>query len=160
MGEALAVAAEGLAAGELPIGAVVVVDGEVVGRAHTREVAERRLLVHAELLALEQADRVLGRRRADAVLVTTLEPCLMCLGAAATAMVPRVVYALASPGDGTADLAAWWDAHRRDDLPHVRLPGLRGGVGAAGARALIERFVASRPDPREPLARWAATLLA
>lgn len=159
MGEALAVAAEGLAAGELPIGAVVVRDGEVLGRAHTQEATQRRLLVHAELLALDQADRVLGGRRREATLYTTLEPCLMCLGAAASAMVGRVVFALASPGDGAGDLARAWDAQRTDDLPHVRLPEVTGGVGADASLDLVARFVAGRPDPGDPMARWAATLL-
>jgi tRNA(adenine34) deaminase len=60
MREALAVARQGLAAGELPIGAVVVADGVVIGAAHTQERRQGRLLVHAELLALDAADRVAG----------------------------------------------------------------------------------------------------
>ena len=158
MAEALAVAVEGLEAGELPIGAVVVADGQIVGRAHTQEVSQRRLLVHAELLALGQADRVMGARRLDAVLYTTLEPCLMCLGATASAMVPRVVYALASPGDGAAELAAHWAGARSADLPHVHLPHVTGAIRTPEARDLFSRFVQSRPDS-DPLARWAATLL-
>jgi tRNA(adenine34) deaminase len=63
VGEALAVAAEGLAAGEHPIGAVVVLGDEVVGRAHTSEKTAGRRLVHADLLAMTQADATLGWRR-------------------------------------------------------------------------------------------------
>lgn len=159
MEEALAVAAEGLAAGELPIGAVVVVDGEVVARAHTAERAERRLLVHAELRALDAADRTIGRDRLRATLYTTLEPCLMCLAAAATAMVRRVVFGLASPGDGAAALAATWDADRTADLPHVRLPEVVGGIGADSARDLFARYCAERPDATDGLTTWARTLL-
>jgi tRNA(adenine34) deaminase len=95
------------------------------------------------------------------VLYTTLEPCLLCLGAASVAMIDRVVFALGSAGDGAGDLAELWDAHRATaDLPHVRLPPVTGGVCAGEARALFERFVAGRPSPNDPLARWAATLLA
>ena len=157
MAAALAVAAEGLAAGELPIGAVVVVDDEVVARAHTQERGQRRLLVHAELLALDAADHVLGADRPRATLYTTLEPCLMCLAAAATAMVPQVVFALASPGDGAAGLAAW-NAGRTADLPHVRLPAVVGGVAADAARDLFVRFCAARPDATDGLTTWARTL--
>lgn len=159
MGAALAVAAEGLAAGELPIGAVVVVDGAVVASAHTQERGQRRLLVHAELLALDAADRILGAARTRATLYTTLEPCLMCLAAAATAMVPRVVFALGSPGDGAAGLAAAWDAGRSAELPHVRLPAVAGGVAAEAARSLFARYCADRPDATDGLTTWARTLL-
>jgi tRNA(adenine34) deaminase len=161
MGVALAVAEEGLALGELPIGAVVVLGDRVIGRAFTQEATQGRLLVHAELLALDEADRLAGARRGSAVLYTTLEPCLMCLGAASVAMVGRVVFALGSAADGAGDLARFWDQHRSgEDLPHVRLPPVTGGVGADESRALFARFVAGRPSPTDPLAHWAATLVA
>ncbi|HUP86755.1 MAG TPA: hypothetical protein VM143_13925 [Acidimicrobiales bacterium] len=74
MARALAVAAEGMARGEMPIGAVVAVDGEVVAEAHTQERAQRRLLVHADLLALDLADRRLRGRRSRATLRTLTHP--------------------------------------------------------------------------------------
>lgn len=82
--QALQAAHEGLEQGELPIGAVVVLNGQVIAPAHTMEKSEGRLLVHADLLALEAADKLKpfpGKRR-DAKLFVTGEPCLMCLGAA------------------------------------------------------------------------------
>src|SRR5687768_3063774 len=100
MSRALAIAAAGMVRGEMPIGAVVVVDGEIVAEAHTEERTQGRLLVHADLLALDMADRRLQGRRSRATLYVTLEPCLMCLGAAFTARISRVVYALDSPSDG------------------------------------------------------------
>src|SRR5688500_2253225 len=84
MREALAVARAGLQKGELPIGAIVVVEGRIVASAHTMERGEGRFLVHADLLALEAADKLRpfpGKRR-EASLYVNLEPCLMCLGAA------------------------------------------------------------------------------
>jgi tRNA(adenine34) deaminase len=160
MAEALAMASHGLAAGELPIGAVVVAAGRVVGRAFTQERTQGRLLVHAELLALDQADRTHAVTRVDTVLYTTLEPCLMCLGAAATSMVDRVVFALASPTDGAAGVASLWERQRRvASEPLVRLPPVVGGVGAAESRELFRRFRDGRPDPDDPLARWATKLL-
>jgi len=158
MEAALTVAAAGLLAGELPIGAVVVADGAVIGRAHTEELGQGRLLVHAELLALDEADRVAGWDRRSATLYTTLEPCLMCLGAAATAMVGRVVYALDSDSDGAGRLAGEWSARRTADLPHVRLPDVVSGIGRAEAVTLFERYAASRSDD-DPMARWVRSLL-
>ena len=160
MAQALAVALDGLQAGELPIGAVVVVDDRVIGRAYTQEATQRRLLVHAELLALDQADRVVGLARGRAVLYTTLEPCLMCLGAASVSMIERVVFALGSEADGAGELSRLWDEHRQGrDLPHVQLPPVTGGISAEGSRALFASFIARRGSTEDPLARWAATLL-
>src|SRR5205823_756976 len=129
MRDALSVAAQGLESGELPIGAVVVLDGRVIARAHTRERAEERLLVHADLLALEEADRLRpfpGRRR-DARLYVTLEPCLMCLGAAMSFMLGEVYYGLESPSDGAVALARGW-RRKEEDFPAYRLPRIEGGI--------------------------------
>ena len=84
MRQALAMAHQGLDCGKLPIGAVVVLDDKIIAAAHTMEQSEGRLLVHADLLALEAADKIKpfsGKRR-DVKLYVTGEPCLMCLGAA------------------------------------------------------------------------------
>ncbi len=158
MAKALEVAGAGLAAGELPIGAVVVVNGEAISTAFTQERSQRRLLVHAELLALNAADRKRPFGADRPVLYTTLEPCLMCLGAAAVAMVERVVFALASPGDGAAAMASWWDEHRGPELPHVRLPSVTGGQAANEAAALFRQFCNSRPGATDPLTTWARSL--
>lgn len=159
MQAALEVARCGLARGELPIGAVVVADGAVIGRSHTEEVTQRRLLVHAELLALEQADRHDGWDRRGATLYTTLEPCLMCLGAAATAMVGRVVWALASGGDGAAEVVQEWQDRRSEELPHLHLPTVVGPFHADAAAELFTAYVTARADSCDPFVRWAATLV-
>jgi tRNA(adenine34) deaminase len=92
---AIEVAEEGLAAGELPI-------GDVLGRSWTRERAAGRRLVHADLLAMEQADRALGwsKRTAPLQLAVNLEPCLMCVGAAMALVVDEICYGLESPASG------------------------------------------------------------
>lgn len=102
MQEALKVATEGLEKGDMPIGAVVVLDDQIIARAHTAEWTEHRLLVHAELLALLQADRYspLPGWRSKVILFTTLEPCLMCIGAAMSFFLGKIYYALESPSDG------------------------------------------------------------
>jgi tRNA(adenine34) deaminase len=159
MGEALAVAEHGLNLGELPIGAVVVVGGKIVGSAHTQERGQRRLLVHAELLALDESDRVPGLRRSEATLYTTVEPCLMCMGAAMTMRVGRVVYALPSDTDGTARFVREWDRQRdRESWEAYRVPAISEGVLAAEASQLFRRFIATGPAD-DPLRAWARHLL-
>lgn len=107
---AIDAAQEGLAAGEMPIGAVVLAGDQVVGRAHTQERTLGRRIVHADLLALEAADRNLGFRRVEGplTLAVNLEPCMMCLGAAITLGVDYVWFGLESPNDGAANLIEHW----------------------------------------------------
>jgi tRNA(adenine34) deaminase len=159
MREALNAAADGLESGELPIGAVVVLDGRLIVREHTRERAEGRLLVHADLLALEAADRLQpfpGRRR-DARLYITLEPCLMCLGAAMSFMLGEVYFGLESPGDGAVALARSW-RRKEEDFPAYRLPRIEGGILRAESLALFREYVARHTSgaPWE----WAKTIAA
>lgn len=141
MREALAVARAGLDAGELPIGAVVVRGEEVLAAEHTREASEKRLLVHADLLALEAADRLRPSSRRDCRLYVTLEPCLMCLGAAMSFFIGGVCYGLEAPGDGAAALVRGW---QRDEaaFPAYRIPRITGGVLRSEQIALMREYVA------------------
>jgi len=148
MGTALEQAALGLETGELPIGSVVAVEGEIVARAHWRECDG--LLAHPELVALQQANR------RDAVLVTTLEPCLLCMAAAMFQFAERVVYALESPTDGGTRVGHVWNPAAGSVAPY-RLPAVEPGVrrdeSAALVREFLERF------PQSPFVRWAQTLV-
>ena len=94
MALALEEAEKAAALGETPVGAVIVWDGErVVARAHNLREAEKRAAAHAELLAIEEANRALGGWRLHrATLYVTLEPCPMCAGAIINARIPRVVF--------------------------------------------------------------------
>ncbi len=158
MREALAIARRGLERGEMPIGAVIVHDDEVVAAAHTQEVTQRRLLVHADLLAIDAADRVLGRRRENAWLYVTLEPCLMCLGAAFTARIGGIVLALESPADGGVSAFQWWDRGRdREAMPGSEVPTLVGGVMRTDAAEMFREY-ADRFASRGWLADWAGGL--
>ena len=93
MREALALAREAQAAGEVPVGAVVVVDGAVVGRGRNAPVASNDPTAHAEMLALRQAAAAIGNYRLEqAVVYVTLEPCPMCAGALVAARVKTLVF--------------------------------------------------------------------
>ncbi len=101
MGEALAEASRALENGEVPIGAVVVRNGAVIGRGRNEVEARSLATAHAEILALEEASRALGDWRLDGCEVyVTVEPCHMCLGAFYHSRVSRVVYGAKQPRSG------------------------------------------------------------
>lgn len=154
MGAALRVAEDALAAGELPIGAVVAVGDEIVARSWTRDVGLGRRLAHAEMLALTEADSVLGwRPRTGPVrLATTLEPCVMCLGAAMAMRVDEVHYGLAARADGAVAVLSDWRPHSAMDW--YRLPALHGPSHPDECRALFRRYVDTMPD--SGFRRWAS----
>jgi tRNA(adenine34) deaminase len=148
---AMEVAEEGLAQGELPIGAVVASGDEIVARAYTRDSAGR--LKHADLLAMMEAD---GRRLKGLRLAVNLEPCLMCLGAAMSLGVKEIYYGLNSPGDGAAGIARGWES--RPEMRWYRAPEMHGGIRAEEVRVQFGRYCALAPD--SPLKTWAKTLVA
>lgn len=152
-------AEQALENGELPIAALVVLSDEVIASATTAERSEQRLLVHAELRALETADQLKpfpGNRR-DVRLYTNLEPCLMCLGAAMTCHVGEIYYALESPGDGAVSLATGW---MRDEasIPSYKLPAITGGILRQESIGLFRRYAEEHPSGA--LGDWARTLAA
>jgi len=159
MREALRKAQEGLEKGELPIGAVVVLDNQIIASAHTLERSERRLLVHADLLALEAADRLTpfpGNRR-DVKLFVTCEPCLMCLGAAMSFFVGQVYYGHEAPGDGAVELVRQW-RRKETNLPNYRVPEITGGVLRDEAITLFKAYVARHSSGA--MWEWAKTIAA
>ncbi len=155
---AIAVAEEGMARGEAPIGAVVEMGGEIIASAYTQDVAQARRLVHADLLAMIAADEKLGwRPRTHPLrLAVNLEPCLMCLGAAMALKVTDVYYGLESPADGGSTVAATWPAH--PDLPWYQAPTMIGGLHRAEVRDQFRRFGEGTTD--SAYRRWARTLVA
>ena len=103
MGLALDGARGALAAGEVPVGAVVVLDGRVIGRGHNQPIGLKDPTAHAEILALRAAAQVTGNYRlGDAALYASVEPCAMCCGAAVLARIARVVYGAPDPKAGAA----------------------------------------------------------
>jgi tRNA(adenine34) deaminase len=126
---------------DVPIGAVIVHDGEVIAAARNERELRRDPTAHAEILALrEAAARLDSWRLLDTVLYVTLEPCAMCAGAIVLARVPRVVYGTDDPKAGAAGSVL-------DVLAEPRLnhrPAVARGLLAEEAAALLRAFFASR----------------
>jgi tRNA(adenine34) deaminase len=126
---------------DVPIGAVIVRDGEPLAAAGNERELRRDPTAHAEVLALRAAaERLGGWRIPDSVLYVTLEPCAMCAGAIVLARVPRVVYAATDPKAGAAGSVL-------DVLGEPRLnhrPQVDGGVLAAESSRLLTEFFAGR----------------
>ena len=134
---ALAEARAGLAAGEVPVGAVVVVGDVIVGQAHNAPIGLVDPSAHAEVLALREAARKIGNYRLpDATLFSTLEPCTMCCGAVIQARLARVVYGTPDPRAGAIE-----SLYRLLDDPRLnhRVEAL-GGVLADECGALLREF--------------------
>ncbi|RMH56990.1 MAG: tRNA adenosine(34) deaminase TadA [Candidatus Hydrogenedentota bacterium] len=143
--EALRLAEEAAAAGEVPVGAVVVEDSEMIGSARNRMIEGNDPTAHAEVLALRQAAR---RRRnyrlPNTTLYTTLEPCLLCAGAIVQARCRRVVFGAFDPKAGACGSAL-------SVLPHPALnhrPEVRGGLLADRCGILLSTFFALRRNPK------------
>jgi tRNA(adenine34) deaminase len=137
MAAALDQARLALAAGEVPIGAVLVVQGEIIARAFNQPISAIDPTAHAEILVLRDAARVVGNYRLlDAAVYVTLEPCLMCVGALIHARIGEVVYGAAEPKTGALVSTA-----RLLEIPQLNHRfGVTGGVMEAEARDLIQQF--------------------
>jgi tRNA(adenine34) deaminase len=137
MREALDEARRGAAAGEVPVGAVVVMDGAVVARAHNAPVALADPTAHAEVLALRAAGEKRGNYRlGGATLYATIEPCVMCCGAALHARVARVVYGARDAKGGAVE-----SLYRLfDDARMNHRAATTGGVLAEEAARLLSAF--------------------
>jgi tRNA(adenine34) deaminase len=138
---ALREADRAIAHDDIPVGAVVVHEGEVIGTGHNERELRADPTAHAEMIALREAARTLGSWRVlDAVLYVTLEPCAMCAGAIVLARVPRVVFATTDPKAGAAGSVL-------DVLAEPRLnhrPQVESGLLAEEAADLLRAFFASR----------------
>jgi len=141
MGEALEEARRGLDAGEVPVGALVVIADEIVGRAHNAPIALLDPTAHAEVLALRAAARrSINYRMTDATLYVTVEPCVMCCGAALQARIARLVYAAADPKAGAVESLF----RLLDDARLNHRVQTRGGVRAEESRTLLRAFFEAR----------------
>ncbi len=128
-------------AGEVPIGAVVAVDGEIAGRGFNQPISSGDPTAHAEIVAIREAARHVGNYRlTGAVLCVTIEPCLMCVGAFVHARIGTVVYGAAEPRTG-----ALTSTIRGGELPgHNHRFEIVGGVREDDCRALMQEFFRRR----------------
>jgi len=141
MAEALVEARKAAAEGEVPIGSVVVFDGRIVGRGRNARERLHDPTAHAEILALQEAARSLGRwRLTGATIYATLEPCPMCAGALVNARIDRLVYAVADPKAGAA--GTLFDVPRDPRLNHQLQ--VESGVLADLCGALLREFFKAR----------------
>jgi tRNA(adenine34) deaminase len=126
---------------DVPVGAVVVFDGEVIGLGHNERELRKDPTAHAEILALREASATLGSWRIlNAVMYVTLEPCTMCAGAIVLSRIPRVVYGAADPKAGAAG-----SVMNLLDVPALNhRPGVAGGLLADDSAALLRAFFAAR----------------
>jgi tRNA(adenine34) deaminase len=141
MAEAIREAVAAEARGEVPVGAIVVSGDRLLARAGNASVAERDPAGHAEVRALRAAGAAIGNYRlSGAALYVTVEPCVMCVGAALHARIARLVYGCADPKGGAA--GSLFDLTSDARLNH-RI-AVTAGVEAAACRALLQKFFHSR----------------
>jgi tRNA(adenine34) deaminase len=141
MGEALEEARSAAAAGEVPIGALLVHEGKILARSGNRTIRDNDPTAHAEMVVLRQAARLLGNYRlADTTLYVTIEPCTMCAGAIIQARVPRLVYGADDPKGGAVRSCF-------EILSHPRLNHqveVTSGILAADCAAILQSFFSER----------------
>jgi tRNA(adenine34) deaminase len=129
------------ACGEVPVGCVIVRDGQVIARAGNRTLAERDPTAHAELVAIRAAAAALGSERLeDCDLYVTLEPCVMCAGAVSFARIRRLYYGAADPKGGAVESGVLFFS---SPTCHHR-PEIYGGLADAEASALLKDFFKER----------------
>ena len=136
MRQALELAREAAAAGEVPVGCVIVHDGRVIGRGRNRREEKQAVSSHAEMEAMAQANAALGSwRLEDCTLYVTLEPCPMCAGAIINARIPRVYY-----GARDREMGACGGVLNlfMENFPHH--PALVGGILADECREVLSEF--------------------
>ncbi len=141
MDQALDLARTAVANGEVPVGCVVVRDGEVIAGAGNRTLTDRDPTAHAEMLAIRQAARALGSERlTDCDLYVTLEPCTMCAAAISFARIRRLYYGAADPKGGAVDNGVRFFAAA---TCHHR-PEVYAGIGETEASAMLKDFFRDR----------------
>lgn len=151
MQEAIKLAKQASDAGEVPVGAIVVCNDEIVGTGRNRREFGKNALCHAELEAIDAACRKLGGWRLwHCSLYVTLEPCMMCAGAIVNAHIPKVVFGASDAKNGAAGSIV--NLFR---LPNQQHPEYQGGVLEQECAALLQRFFAELRQKRaaEPK-RW------
>lgn len=142
MRHALAQAELAFAAGEVPIGAVIVIHDEIIAADYNRTISNCDPSAHSEILVLRAAAQHIGNYRlADARLYVSVEPCIMCMGAMIQARLPALIFGAYNEKGGACGSA--YDLSREPTLNH-HLHEVKGGVLAAQSRALMQAFFSQR----------------
>jgi len=141
MNEALLLARQAGNLGEVPVGAVLVIDSEIIGRGWNRNIGLHDPSAHAEIMAMREAGDVLGNHRlTGCTLYVTLEPCMMCAGAMIHARLERIVFAASDPKTGAA--GGKFDLLK--DTAHNHAPLVEGGCLADECSVLLRDFFRQR----------------
>ena len=141
MARALAEAEKAVAAGEVPIGAVIMKDGKLLSAAHNAPRTLHDPTAHAEVLAIREAARILGNERLDGCeLWVTLEPCAMCAGAIAHARIGRVYYGAPDPKGGAVEHGA--RVFEQEQCLHS--PEVYSGIGEIESADMLRKFFRER----------------
>lgn len=141
MEEALRAAQRALEAGEVPVGAVVVCQGAIVGRGWNRNIGDNDPTAHAEMVALREAGAALGNHRlGDCELFATIEPCAMCAGALVHARIRRLVYGADDPKAGA--IRSVMQVVNHPELNHTT--EVQGGVLAGRCAEMVQAFFRER----------------
>ena len=141
MGDALDLAHAAITVDEVPVGAVIVRNGKIIGQGHNRTRIDHDPTAHAEIVAIRQATEFLGNDRLeDCDLWVTLEPCAMCAGAIVHARIGKLYYAASDPKGGAVEHGA-----RVFDQPQcLHRPEVYSGMGEARAAELLRAFFSDR----------------
>ena len=147
MSEALKEAEKSLDKAEIPIGCVIVKDGEVIGRGHNAREELNQAIMHAEVMAIQEANRTVGNwRLLDCTLFVTIEPCVMCSGAIGLARIPKVIYGASNQKFGGA--GSLYDILRDERLNH-RVEVETGVMEEECAKIMQDFFRQSRERKKE-----------
>lgn len=148
MNKTVELAQQALVEGELPIAAIIYLDEQIISSAYTSEKLHKRFMVHAELKALLDADCKLYsiEERKRMQLFTTLEPCMMCLGAAMTFFVGEIYYALEAPMDGAVHFAKKFWSNDCSEIPSYTLPRIIGGIQKTEVKGLFREYALRNPE--------------
>lgn len=136
MREALSLAERAASEGEVPVGAVIVYNGDIIASGYNRRESDKNALAHAEIIAIDAACKARGGwRLSGCTLYVTLEPCLMCAGAIVNARIDRVVYALPDPKSG-----AFGSVTDVSEFPVNHHPEVTNGVLAEPCKEVLQSF--------------------
>jgi tRNA(adenine34) deaminase len=152
-------AGKSLSEREFPVGSVIFLGDTIISRAHSSGESKLDFLLHAEMAALLKADKLhhLPSERKKMQLFTTLEPCMMCLGAAMSFFIGEIYYALEAPVDGAVEFALQFFRETHKEIPGYNLPVIHTGLLKTESQDLLRDYI--RLVPNGPLVEYSKSLI-